>query len=228
MGLENRMTGKTFVNIFNGKFVIRTDEKTPMAISRQNKKGNKVWELHYNSLKGVMTGITKKDNPDFGLMWEIQLSDDKDYVLNIPYGGGQSFKFFTKLVMVPDLDQPIEVGVQLKDEKTHFFISQKSVAMKTFWNKDNKRGLPELRQVKRNGKPAWDDTEQMEYIENFLDTKIIPRLKTLNFAPDGPTDDQDESEAHRNFQATSKNSFKDERKEEAPAHTEADIPDWLK
>lgn len=228
MGLENRMTGKTFVNIFNGKFVIRTDEKTPGAISRLNKNNKKVWELHYNNLKGVLTSITKKAHDDFGMMWEIQLTDDKDYVLNIPYGGGQSFKFFTKVMMVPDIDAPIEVGVQLTDEKTQFFISQNGASMKTYWNKDNKRDLPELKIMKFKGKDQYDDTDQMAYIEAFLDKHLIPKLKTLNPAGDGPKDDTDEEEAHKNFQPTSKNSFKDEGKKGSKKEDDADLPDWAK
>ena len=230
MGLETRSgSNKTFVNLFNGDMTIRAKNDTPGAVSRTNKKGNVVWELRFNTLTGILVGISKKDVPEAGLVWEIDFMDEKDgkiYCLNVPYGGGSSFKLFTKLFMVPKLDRAVEIQTSLKDERTQFFVKQDGTSMKALWTKDNKRGLPDLKKIMVKGKETWDDTDQMLAIEAFMQKHIIPRLKTIDFG-DAPKNDQ---AAHQNFQPTATNSFKNDppKMPEPPPHVEADLPDFLK
>jgi len=61
MGAENTNSGsKTYVNIYDGKFAIRCKEDTEGKITRINKVGKTVHELHYNTLKNMRITEIKK------------------------------------------------------------------------------------------------------------------------------------------------------------------------
>lgn len=45
-----------------------------------------------------------------------------------------------------------------------------------YYTKEEPNGWPEMVQIKRKGKVEWDDTEQLEFIEDLVKTKILPQL----------------------------------------------------
>jgi hypothetical protein len=202
MGLGNSNNGGgTFLGMFQGKFTKKADAKTPGAIQRTNKNGVVVYELTYSELTGIITGIVKEQskNEKIGLQWKISITDEEGtYIFNIPYSGGSSFRFFTKLATIAakkddSLSRPLTIGLgwNKERERVEFYLKQDSENIKAFWTKDNPGKLPQLKRVMIKGKEEWDDTDQMNYIEQSFIAKIAPKLKNLGFG-DGPKDDADE------------------------------------
>lgn len=198
-------SGSNFISTFEGNFVTKVPEGTEGAVARKNKNGITVHELHFNTFVGLVTSIVKKDS-DYGFQWEIGLFADKPYVLNLPFSGGMTVSLFTRMVNT-DLSKKVLIGIlnsKGTDDKMRTFFwmysnprfeGGKWVGEKVlpFWSKENKNGLPQMVKVKIKGKDAWDDTEQMEYIENYLAEHIVPTLpKAPESVQDGPPDDEDE------------------------------------
>jgi hypothetical protein len=49
--------------------------------------------------------------------------------------------------------------------------------------------MPELAKIKVKGKDTWDDSDRMEFLENYMKTEILPKL---NNKSSQVTDDEDE------------------------------------
>lgn len=224
----NRGTGGSFIGTFKGNFVCKCDPKTPGAITRENKEGKTVTELHFNTFTGYVTGIAKKDS-SFGLQWAISLFDGKKtWTLNLPWGGGMVKSFFGRLVNV-DVTKKILIGIMESkgnDDKMRTFFwmwenlkwdGQKYTGDKVldFWPRENPNGLPELIKVRRKGKEEYDDTDRMAYIESFLEENVIPRLPKFESDPDAGEGTHDD--------------VGDEPEQKAPpAPKKAELPNWLK
>lgn len=220
--------GGKYLSTFKGNFVMKCDKNTPGAISRINKENNEVTELHFNTFVGFCTSITKKEG-NYGLQWEVGLvAGGKKYILNLPYGGSMVISFFSRLVNV-DFTKEILIGIleaEGTDKKlrTFFYIYQNPVQGSDgrwtgdkalpFWSRKEPNGLPPLDKIKRKGKEEFDDTKQMEYVEQFLTENVIPNLPVVETsgesAQDGPTDDPDEPQ-----------------EEKKPEPKKAELPKWL-
>lgn len=92
MGLTEASKVK-FINVSLGKLRIRCDENNPKAVKRIiEKTGEPVYELVYNSLKGIVTKILFKEHEKYGRSIAVTVKDnDEDYVVNI----SESSKYFT-------------------------------------------------------------------------------------------------------------------------------------
>jgi len=62
-------------------------------------------------------------------------------------------------------------------KKSVLFISQQSKGLKHFFTKDNPNGMPDLKKIKIKGKESWDDSDRMEFLEEYVKQNIIPMLK---------------------------------------------------
>ena len=63
------------------------------------------------------------------------------------------------------------------------FINQDGKALKHAYTRDNPNGMPDMEQVTVNGSPVWDDSKRLVFLQEMVDTKIIPELQKLEFAP---------------------------------------------
>ena len=86
MGLVNRSSERTrYLSVFNGKFAEKVDASTPGAISRENKLGNQVHELHYDAIENVIIQSGKFENTDYGVALVLDLvSDGEPFKLSLP------------------------------------------------------------------------------------------------------------------------------------------------
>jgi hypothetical protein len=57
------------------------------------------------------------------------------------------------------------------------FISQNGKGLKHFWTKDTPRELPPLKKIKVKGVETWDDTDRMDYLEDYVKLSILPKVK---------------------------------------------------
>jgi hypothetical protein len=79
----------------------------------------------------------------------------------------------------------IKTGIY--EEKPYLTISQDGEKVEYFFTKDNPNGLPEMEKIQVKGKPTWDDTKRLIWLENYVFENITPALNaiygTTNEAP---------------------------------------------
>jgi hypothetical protein len=96
------------------------------------------------------------------------------------YASGYATSFL-KALPNADLSQFITLSPKLivdgDKKQSVLFISQNQKGLKHFWTKDNPRDLPPMVKIKRKGIEEWDDTDRMEYLENYVKDNILPKIK---------------------------------------------------
>jgi hypothetical protein len=205
MGLQNREGGK-YITIIGGKFTVRVQEGTPGAVSRVNKLGKTVHELKYDSFVGKLVNIRTRDG-EYGKTWEFDFKDSEEvYTLQLPYSNSFS-KGILKILPNVDLTKEMKVQPSQKEEdgktKSSIFISQDGTTLKHKYTKDNPNGMPPMEQVTIKGQVQWDDTKQLEFLQEMVERDILPKLPRNEVAasaqksgleseldkPEGETDD---------------------------------------
>lgn len=176
---------KTYLTVFDGKFTRRVDEGTIGAVSRMTKpvigEGKLVHELYYSNLSGRITDIYTRDGA-YGKTWNIDINDGTEkYSLQFGYSDGLAIAFLKMLPNV-NLDKDVIFSVTKKldpkdnKEKTSLFLNQDGEPIKHAYSLANPNGLPEMKMVVVNGKEVWDSTERLAFLQNMVDTQIIPKL----------------------------------------------------
>jgi len=169
-----------YLTISNGQICKRVLSPTATSKERVNKNGKTVHEEYYKGWKGRITGIAVRDHADFGKFWNVTLTDeDGDAILQMNYSSGYSAAFLKMLPNI-DLNNDVVITPNLKKEgdknKTSLFITQHGVPVKWYYTKDNPNGIPDLKKIKVKGKETWDDSDIMEFLENMVNTEIVPKL----------------------------------------------------
>ena len=171
MGLQNSQGGsKVFLSISNGKLVRSYKEKVEGSVSRVNKAGREVHEMFYDSLEGIIKSVDTKDG-DYGKFLVVNVeSNGVNYQLEMNYSSGYSASFLKTLPNVK-LSDIVTITPKLTIEgdkkKSVIFLNQGRVGIKWFFTKDNPNGMPDLTKVKIKGKETWDDSDRMEFLENY-------------------------------------------------------------
>jgi hypothetical protein len=171
MGAINKSAALTFLTITDGKICRRVSAPTATSVERVNKLGNTVHEEFYSGWEGIITNITTKET-DYGKNWEVTLQDDDSTaVLSFGYSSGYAAAFLKTLPNV-DLSKSVSLSPKLQTigdkKKATIFVSQNGQALKWAYTKDNRNGLPDLKQIKVKGKITWDDSDMMEFLENMV------------------------------------------------------------
>lgn len=171
MGLINSQGGsKVFLSISNGKLVRSFKEKTDGAVSRINKAGREVFEMFYDSLEGTITGVGTKES-DYGKFLVVQVeSNGVNYQLEMNFSSGYSASFLKTLPNV-NLSTRVTITPKLTIEgdkkKSVCFLSQNGNGLKWAFTRENPNGMPDLVKIKVKGKDTWDDSDRMEFLENY-------------------------------------------------------------
>jgi hypothetical protein len=172
MGLTNQSQGgsKVFLSISNGKLVRSYKEKVEGSVSRVNKAGREVHEMFYDSLEGIIKSVDTKDG-DYGKFLVVNVeSNGVNYQLEMNYSSGYSASFLKTLPNVK-LSDIVTITPKLTidgdKKKSVIFLNQGRVGIKWFFTKDNPNGMPDLTKVKIKGKETWDDSDRMEFLENY-------------------------------------------------------------
>lgn len=194
MALGNN-SNAIYLSVSDGKIVRQFKNATDKSTTRVSKTGKTVHEEHYDYVEGLITSITTKEN-DYGKFWMVTIEDDgARYILQFNYSGGTAGAFLKQL---PNLDLSKNVKLIPKQtidgdkKKSTIFLNQGGSAMKWFWNKDNPGDLPPLKKVKVKGKEQWDDSEQMEFLESYVRTEIVPKLTGTPAAVGHSVEEDDE------------------------------------
>lgn len=182
MGLEKN-NSSTFLSIGDGKITKRVQQPNAESVTRVTKQGKQVHEEIYDGVTGLIIDIKTHEHKDFGKFWNIIIQDGEEvYTLQMNYSGGYASAFLKTLPNV-DLSQRVRISPSMKMEgdkkKVTLFLSQNGTPLKHFYTKDNPNGLPQMTQIKVKGKMSWDDSDMMEFLENMVNTDILPKIKSV-------------------------------------------------
>jgi hypothetical protein len=183
MGLQSNTNGNgVFLSITNGKLVRQFKQPTDKSVKRTNKMGREVHEEFYDSLSGYITDIKTKES-EYGKFWVVTVKDQEfTYFIELKYSSGYAVSFLKALPNV-SFSNVVTLTPKLTidgDKKSSvLFINQHGVGLKHYWNKTNPGELPQLKQIKVKGVTTWDDTERMEYLEDYVKNNILPMIKPV-------------------------------------------------
>ena len=192
MGLDTRQAGQ-YITILGGKLCQRVPKGTEGAVERINKIGNVVYEKFYDSFTGKLIDI-KTQEGTYGKTWNFVFKDKEEpYILQLSYSNSFSTNFLKMLPNI-DLSKEMKIAPSVKNvdgkDKSSLFVNQDGKSLKHAYSKDNPNGLPPMEQVTVKGVLVWDDTKRLEFLDNMVQTTIIPKLREMNggttvASPDG-------------------------------------------
>jgi len=180
MGLETRQEGK-FITILGGKFCIRVPQGTEGAVERVNKLGKTVYEKFYEKFTGRLVSIKVTDGT-YGKSWNFGFKDSEEvYTLQLSYSNSFATAFLKMLPNI-DLDKEMTVSPSVKEvdgkNKSSLFVNQDGQPIKHAYTMAEPNGLPQMEQITIKGELVWDDTKRLIFLQEMVDTKIIPKLHT--------------------------------------------------
>jgi hypothetical protein len=118
-------------------------------------------------------------------------SEGKLYQIEMNYSGGYAASFL-KTIPNADISKEFTLTPKLTIEgdkkKSVIFINQAGSGLKWFFTRDNPNGMPELAKIKVKGKDTWDDSDRMEFLENYVKSNILPKLNNKSWVQE----DEDE------------------------------------
>lgn len=195
MGL-GKNNNAVFLSIGDGKITMRVKQPTESSVQRTTKEGKIINEEVFDHLTGRITDIKVTTHDQYGKFWNITVDDgEKAYTLQTNYSGGYASAFL-KALPNADLSRELTLIPYMKKEgdkkKVTLFISQDGAALKHFYTKDDPKGLPEMKQVKVKGQLQWDDTDMMEFLENMVNTEILPKIKKSEPVHAGDSEETDD------------------------------------
>lgn len=182
MGLnQSQSEAVIFLQIANGKIVRQVKTKTENSVSRVNKLGREVHELFYDSITGEISDIATRES-EYGKSWVVSIkSEGKLYKLEFNYSSGYATTFLKALPNVSfgnNVTLSPKLIIDGDKKKSVLFISQDGKGLKHFFTKDNPNGLPDLKKIKIKGKESWDDSDRMEFLEQYVKDNILPMIKS--------------------------------------------------
>jgi hypothetical protein len=187
MALIKSAPKSTYLSIVNGKIAQSVPEGTDGAVVRAKKNGGFAHELIFDQVSGIITDISVDHHEEYGDSWVVTIRDvDESFKLKFNYSGGYANGFLMRIKNV-DLSKPVVFApFQFeKDSKTRSFLVlyQGGKKIDPFYTMDNPKGLPQMEKIVFKGKEAWDDTKKMAFLQNMIDTEIVPELQAARPVP---------------------------------------------
>lgn len=186
-----------YLSVSDGQLVRRFKEPTSESKQRTTKDGKLVNEEFYRGWTGKVTDIQFKDHDEYGRFLNITIDDGEiPAIIQLKLDSGYASAFMKTLPNV-DFESDVTLSPSMKVEgdkkKSSFFISQHGTALKWFYNKENPNGLPELKKIKVKGKEIWDSSDMVEFLENMVNTEILPKIKKAEPVHAGDSEETDEA-----------------------------------
>ena len=193
MGLVGNTNQNTYIQTFKGMFTIKVPEGTEGATKRENKNGKVVHEIQFNKLTGFLLGIENRETEDYGIRTQFHIyneEDDKDAILETKRGSNLYSAIVNRLPNL-DLKKPFEIVSKYNSDKerSYYFVNQdgKEVEDKfqTYDKESNEwnlhHGFPAWEQITVKGEKVWDNTKQVEFQEDVIET-LMPDIKATKKA----------------------------------------------
>lgn len=186
MGLtSNNYVPRTFLGISDeGKIVQRCKEAGEGVITRTNKKGTTVHERQFDALSGRLVSASVKST-DFDNIhiekgqWVFVIEDGgREYTLSLPYSSGYA-KQLVNCLCAADSFNDIEIKpykfIPKGESKTKQGVVVRSGGEKLSW-KFSLDDMPKMEKKKIKGQEVFDDSEQLEFLENAMREHVLPKL----------------------------------------------------
>ena len=173
--ITNNSAGTVFLTISDGKLCRRVQSPTANSKERLNKEGRTVHEEFFSGWSGKITDISTRES-DYGKDWCVKIDDgESTAVIQFKYSSGYATSFLKALPNV-DFEKEVTLSPNMKIEgdkkRTNIFVNQDGKAVKWFYTKETPNGIPALKKVKIKGVDQWDDTAQMEFLEDMVQRKL--------------------------------------------------------
>lgn len=192
MGLGKTSKAK-YVSIFKGNCEVSVPAPTTGSITRTTESGKVKHVQHFDFLKGRVVDAYKSENE-----WEgktisslnIAVQDGgEDYVFSLSWNSRPVSAFFNAMQNI-DYSKPVTFSPYIKDERTNLAIYQddasgKSALVPWSYTKDSPGDKPAWEQIKVKGELVWDNTKEIEFYMNILETVVKPKIQAAK-----PTEQQ--------------------------------------
>lgn len=179
MALLNKGNKGIYLSIQSGKIAHRQQEATQTSKPRTLESGKVIHEELYDSMEGVITNVTFRDG-EYGTQLIVTVNNDGEIAnLQMPLSSNPSGCFLKALPNI-DVTKPVKFSPKMEEKdgkrKTSLFLSQDGKGIKWYWTKDNPGELPPLKKIKVKGKETWDDSEQIEYLQNYVKNEFLKKI----------------------------------------------------
>ncbi len=143
----------------------------------------------YESFTGKLIDIKVRDS-EYGKTWNFIFQDKEDpYTLQLSYSNSFSTALLKMLPNV-DLTKEMKLSPSVKEvdgkNRSSLFINQDGKPLKHAYTRDLPNGMPDMEQISVNGQMVWDDTKRLVFLQNMVDTIILPKLKNITPVPVTP------------------------------------------
>ena len=169
----NEQRSNNFYSVSNGKITRSFGKTKPEGIdkivSRVNKNGDTVYELHYDFIEGRIIDARIESHESYGKFINLKLTDGKETVsLSMGFDSSYGRHFIFR---IPNFDlrssvkiKPYSFNDDTGKTRIGLVIYQNGLKIPSAYTKDEPNGLPQLKQVTFNGELKWDSTEQLAFL----------------------------------------------------------------
>lgn len=175
-----------------GQFVRRVDESvkeaTQRVLEKGPNKGKAIYEIFRDQITGRLVDCKVKDGEygkSYQLIIDVSVEEPEFYAVDFKFNGsGKSL-----LKKLPNIDLHADIALvcytiddtNAKGEpvKNYYAVPyqgeiSKAGKVQPAFTKDEPNGLPPMEKKKIKGKDVWDDTEQIEYLEDLIKATDFP------------------------------------------------------
>ena len=185
-----------YLSIMNGRVVQRVHSSTEGAVSRENKKGDTVFEKTSGYVVGTIEGISCIESKEYDDQYKILLTDFEskpieEYALYVTKSGLSSVTAaIIGRLRVIDYNRPVMISPFLGkngkgEDKTYCTVKQKDpntgkwVVVPAEFTKEKPGEMPPLTQTTFNNKPALDGTLRVRFYDRLVEI-ANNKLKEVN------------------------------------------------
>lgn len=178
MALSNSIK-KKYIQTFESWFVLRTTKDHPDAIPRENRNGDTVHELRYDTLEGFITSfeIVKKEFESKGKKikserLEISMIDgDDNYTLTLSSVSSHAFNFYNAMEKI-NYNEKVIFQLWAYDFPYFAVLQHGDQRVAKSYTKEQ---IPDWVKKEVNGQDVWDKTDAL----NFFRPKVKEAMKNL-------------------------------------------------
>ena len=179
-----------------GQFTRRVDDKTPGAKSRVLEmgpnEGKTVYELSVDQITGRLIDCKIKESQygkEFQFLIDVTTDENAPEFYALDFRFNSSGKSLLKKLPNIDLGQDVAFicytmdGVNKNGDpvKNYYAVPyqgeiSKEGKVQPAYTRETPNGYPDLKQIKVKGKNTWDDSEQIEFLENLISSTTWPGM----------------------------------------------------
>lgn len=183
-----------------GQFVLRVDENTkgatPRVLEKGPNAGKTIHEIFMDETVGALCEIRIKDGEygkSFQLILDITEEETNPKFMSIDFKFNGAGKRVLKALPNIDLSQDVALRgwamdtTNKKGEPITMYGAtvyqgeiSKNGKVPPAYTMDEPNGYPEMEEKKVKGKKVWDDTAQIEFLEDLISSTVFPGMPGEN------------------------------------------------